>query len=74
MLDQYSRLFFFFRTLGKLLNNNLKEFSEKILEILVDFLLNIESIDLISAPKLEFKITCFGELDGIFGSKIESIG
>ena len=59
---------------SELLNNNLKEFSEKILEILVDFLLNIESIDLISAPKLEFKITCFGELDGIFGSKIESIG
>jgi hypothetical protein len=43
-------------------------------EILFDFLLNIESIDLISAPKLEFRITFFGELAGILGSKIESIG
>ena len=74
MLDQYSRSFLFFKTLGKLLNSSLKEFSENIVEILFDFLLNMESIDLIRAPKLEFKITFFGELTKILGSKIESTG
>ena len=64
----------FFKTLGKLLNSSLKEFSENIVEILVALLLNVVSMDLISAPRLELKVTFFGELAAIFGSKIESIG
>ena len=48
--------------------------SEKIVEILLDFLLNITSMDLTSAPKPEFNATFLGELTTIFGSRIESIG
>ena len=74
MLDKYLRLFLSFKTFGKLLNNNLKEFSEKILDIFVDFRLNILSIDLIKAPKLEFKITLRGELIITLGSNTDKIG
>ena len=62
------------RNFPEILNNSLKEFSENIVEISFAFLLNIVSMDLTSAPTLEFKITFLGEFTVIIGSKIESIG